>query len=84
MGDEELTQAQELAPEPLPNQVPNGLVRLIIQTYEDQQADMMGNLHNRFVAYISQSGVALAGTIVVLELLLDEARKLARERYVKG
>mgnify|MGYP007121597981 FL=1 len=45
---------------------------------------MMGNLHNRFVAYISQSGVALAGTIVVLELLLDEARKLARERYVKG
>lgn len=66
----------------LPNQIPSAFAELVIAAYEEQQAEQMGQLHNRFVAFISESGVALQNVIVVLQLLQQEATALAVQKYM--
>ncbi|MBP8292766.1 MAG: hypothetical protein KAX65_08330 [Caldilineaceae bacterium] len=58
------------------------LARTIVEDYEKQQFDAMGNLHNRFVGYIAESGVPLRNVILVLELLLREAVDTAQKQYM--
>ncbi len=58
------------------------LARMIVEDYEKQQFDAMGNLHNRFVGYIAESGVPLRNVILVLELLLREAVDTAQKQYM--
>jgi hypothetical protein len=70
--------------QPVGNQISPQLVQLILAEHDSQQTDAMGQLHNRFIAYIAESRVSLPNIITVLELLLDEAITLARQRYVKG
>lgn len=48
------------------------------QTVQDE----MGTLHNRMVAYISESRLPLANVVLVLQLLLDEAIELAKKEYL--
>jgi len=46
--------------------------------------EQMANLHNRFVAYISEARTPLPFVITVLELLLHEAREQAIKKYLGG
>lgn len=61
--------------------VPPELVQMIVEDYQQQNDDAMGNLHNRFVAYIAEAQVPLTHVITVLHMLLDEATELARTKY---
>ncbi len=45
--------------------------------------EQMANLHNRFVAYISEAKTPLPFVITVLELLLHEAREQAIKKYLE-
>lgn len=66
---------------PVPQQVPQQLVDMIVEDYQQQNDDAMGNLHNRFVAYIAEAQVPLTHVITVLTILLSEATELARKKY---
>ncbi len=44
--------------------------------------EQMADLHNRFVAYISEAKIPLPFVITVLELLLHEAREQAIKKYL--
>ena len=48
----------------------------------ETDVDRMGQLHNRFVAYISESEMPLPEVILVLTMLLNEATELARLKYL--
>ena len=50
--------------------------------YRQQLNDEMGNLHNRFVAFISESKLPLPQVFVVLDILKDECVELARKQYL--
>jgi hypothetical protein len=65
------------------NTIPQEIIDKIISSHESQVDDTMGNLHNRFVAYISEARVPLPMVITVLEILLDEALEMAKLRYLK-
>jgi len=65
------------------NTVPQEIIDKIIGSHQSQMDDAMGNLHNRFVAYISEARVPLPMVITVLEILLDEALEMAKLRYLK-
>lgn len=41
----------------------------------------MGHLHNRFVGFISEAKLPLTHVIMVLSVLLDEAKEQARKKY---
>lgn len=43
--------------------------------------DQMGMLHNKFVAYISESALSVESVIVILNILLDEAIEQIRKGY---
>lgn len=59
------------------------LARMIIDDYEAQQFDAMGTLHNRFVAFISESGLPLRNVTIVLEILLRECLGQIEQAYMK-
>lgn len=65
-------------------QIPNEIVKMIIQNHEDTNTEMMGHLHNRFVAFISESKLPIPMVITVLQLLLHESVDMAVEKYIKG
>lgn len=50
--------------------------------YQQQLNDEMGRLHNRFVAFISESKLPLPQVFVVLDILKDECVELARKQYL--
>jgi len=43
--------------------------------------ELMADLHNRFVAYISEARIPLPFVITVLDLLSQEAREQAVKKY---
>lgn len=65
-------------------QIPNEIVKMLIQNHEDTNTEMMGHLHNRFVAFISESKLPIPMVITVLQLLLHESVDMAVEKYIKG
>lgn len=65
------------------NTVPQEIIDKIISSHESQVDDTMGHLHNRFVAYIAESKVPLPQVVVVLQILLDEALEIAKQRYLR-
>lgn len=46
-----------------------------------EMEDRMGQLHNRFVAYISESKLPLPMVVLVLQMLLAEATDQALVKY---
>jgi hypothetical protein len=50
--------------------------------FEKHLEDEMGNLYNRFVAFIAEARLPLPQTLLVLEILMDETKAQARKRYV--
>ena len=44
--------------------------------------DAMGQLHNRFVAFITEAQLPLPHVIMVLDMLRSEAVELARKTYL--
>lgn len=68
---------------PVNNTVPQEIIDKIISSHQSNMDDAMGNLHNRFVAYISEAQIPLPMVITVLEILLDEALEMAKLRYLK-
>lgn len=51
--------------------------------YQEHLSNEMGKLHNRFVAFISESGLPLPQVMLVLDMLKDEAVDLARKAYLE-
>lgn len=64
--------------------VPQEIIQGFINEYEAQNDEKMGQLHNRFVGYISEAKIPLPMTIVVLQMLLKEALDLAEQKYLRG
>lgn len=50
--------------------------------YSKQLNDEMGNLHNRFVAFISEAKIPLPQVFVVLDILKAECLELAQKQYL--
>jgi len=65
-------------------QIPNEIVKMIINNHEETNSEMMGHLHNRFVAFISESKLPIPMVITVLQLLLHESIEMAVQKYIKG
>ena len=51
------------------------------QKNNNEQRDQMAMLHNKFVAYISESKLPVEDVIVILNVLLDEAIEQIRKGY---
>ena len=66
-----------------PSAIPREVLDKIVEEYEDQNTDKMGHLHNRFVAFISESKIPLPNVIMVLTMLLKEATEMAEKKYIK-
>lgn len=56
-------------------------VRSLYESYLD---DAMGNLHNQFVAFISESKLPLPQVLLVLKILEAETIEIARQKYTGG
>ncbi len=52
------------------------------QLYDQYLTDEMGNLHNRFVAYISESRLPLPQVLLVLEMLKAKTIDIAKKKYL--
>lgn len=50
--------------------------------YESYLDDEMGNLHNQFVAFISESKLPLPQVLIVLKILEAETIEIARHKYM--
>lgn len=64
-------------------QIPKEIINKITQEYEAQNVEKMGHLHNRFVAFISESKIPLPNVVLVLQMLLKEAMEMAEKKYLK-
>lgn len=65
-------------------QIPPEIVKMIIDNYNIMLDQEMEKLHNRFVAYISESKLPIMQVIMVLQILLGEAVEMANKKYVEG
>jgi hypothetical protein len=65
-------------------QIPNEIVEMILKNYEDKNSETMGNLHNRFVGFISEAKLPITHVITVLQLLLTEAVEMANQKFIGG
>ena len=52
------------------------------KVYEDKLVDQMGELYNKFSAYVSESILPLPHALMVIELLRDATIEQARKRYL--
>jgi len=75
---------KESVKEKMEKQIPNEIVKMIINNHEETNSEMMGHLHNRFVAFISESKLPIPMVITVLQLLLHESIEMAIQKYIKG
>ena len=50
--------------------------------YNQYITDQAGLLHNKIVAFISQSKVPLVQVMLVLEMLLEETKRNCYEKYL--
>ena len=51
-------------------------------SYDLYLTDQMGHLHNQFVAFISEGQIPLPHVLMVLEMLVDETKEMARKKYL--
>jgi hypothetical protein len=68
-------------PPPNPQEQAAALEKLA-QVYEERLNDKMGLLHNRFEAFISESGLPLTHALMVLEVLKAEIMDQAKKKYL--
>lgn len=68
--------------EPVEQQVPPEIIGMVIENYNTILDTQMEQLHNRFVAYISESRLPVMQVIMVLHILLREATDMAVQKYV--
>jgi len=75
---------KEKKAEPVNNQMPPEIINMVIENYNTAIDQQMEHLHNRFVAYISESKLPVMQVVMVLQILLSEAVEMATKKYVKG
>ena len=63
--------------------MPPDIINMVIENYNTAIDQQMEKLHNRFVAYISESKLPFMQVIMVLQILLSEAVEMATKKYVK-
>ena len=77
-------------PEAEPDRSPPGralpaeIINKILENNEAAITERMGNLHNKFVGFISEARIPLPQVILVLQMLLKEATDMALRKYLKG
>ena len=52
--------------------------------YNQYINDQAGNLHNQFVAFISESKIPLNLVLLVLTVLLEEVKEQIKKQYLGG
>ncbi len=52
--------------------------------YQQYITDQAGALHNKLVAFVSESKLPLIQVLLVLELLLDEVKTQLRKQHLGG
>ncbi|MFH2030837.1 MAG: hypothetical protein ABIJ40_09530 [Bacteroidota bacterium] len=70
---------KQIEPKPIPNEI----IQEIMLNYENQVTEQMGQLHNKFVGYISEAKIPIPNVITLLQMLLKEALDLANQKYLK-
>ena len=50
--------------------------------YDEYITDQAGTLHNKIVAFISESRIPLVQVMLVLEMVLEECKRNCYERYL--
>lgn len=78
-----MDEVNEIQDTPEGKQIPSEIINMIIENYNTVLDNQMENLHNRFIAYISESKLPVMQVILVLQLLLKEATDMASHKYVK-
>lgn len=58
------------------------LLKQFEQDFDRTLTDRMGHLHNRMVAFISESRLPITHVITVLQMLLAEANEQAMQKFV--
>ena len=64
--------------------LPAEIIQKILENHEAAVTERMGNLHNKFVGFISEARIPLPQVILVLQMLLKEATDMALRKYLKG
>lgn len=52
--------------------------------YNQYITDKAGALHNKLVAFVSESKIPLIQVLLVLEMLLDEVKEQLRKQHLGG
>ena len=63
--------------------MPPDIVNMVIENYNTALDQQMEHLHNKLVAFISESKLPVMQVIMVLQILLSEAVEMATKKYVK-
>ena len=78
MDDQGVTQQEVEAALEKQQTILNAMHELYLKTLEES----MGQLHNQFVAFISESKLPLPQVTLVLQMLLKEATEQAFKKYM--
>lgn len=65
-----------------PNERQQEVVAKIIEEYCTQAETRAGQLHNRFVGFISEAKLPIDLVVTVLQMLLSEATDIAFKKYM--
>lgn len=61
-------------------QVPTEIIEKIVSNYQEQVDHNSGQLYNKFVGFISEARIPIAQVILVLTLLLEDAKDIAKKK----
>jgi len=62
----------------------NELLKQFEIQFDETLNDRMGHLHNRMVAFVSESRLPITHVITVLQMLLSDATEQAKKKFMKG
>ncbi len=62
--------------------ISNDFVQMICETHENQIEEASSQLYNKFIGFISESELPVSQIAMILQILLDEAVTLAKEKYI--
>ena len=79
-----MTKAVAKKPKKKVEPMPNEIINMVIDNYNTALDQQMEFLHNKFVAYISESKLPVMQVIMVLQILLRESTDMAMQKYVRG
>ena len=65
------------------NTISNDFVQMIYEMHENQIEEASAHLYNKFIGFISESDLPLPQIVIILQILLDEAINLAKEKYMR-